>query len=65
MGKLSSQKFQILKYSLLHKQFLPSLQQDCLADNMKPPRVKTGNHVLSNITECAAWNFVAIDPCIS
>ena len=46
-------------------QFLPSLQQDCLTDKMKPPRVKTANHVLNNITENAAWNFVAIDPCIS
>ena len=46
-------------------QFLSSLQQDCLTDAMKPPRVRTANHVLNNITESAAWNFVAIDPCIS
>ena len=46
-------------------QFLYSLQQDCLTDKMKPPRVRTANHVLDHITENAAWNFVAIDPCIS
>ena len=46
-------------------QFLPSLQQDCLTDEMKPPRVSTAKHVLNNINEHAAWNFVAIDPCIS
>ena len=46
-------------------QFLPSLQQDCLTDGMKPPRVSTAKHVLNNINEHAAWNFVAIDPCIS
>lgn len=46
-------------------QFLPSLQQDCLTEAMKPPRVKTANHILNHITENAAWNFVAIDPCIS
>ena len=46
-------------------QFLPSLQQDCLTEEMKPPRVSTAKHVLNNINEHAAWNFVAIDPCIS
>ena len=46
-------------------QFLSSLQQDCLTDAMKPPRVRTANHVLNHISESAAWNFVAIDPCIS
>ena len=46
-------------------QFLPSVQQDCLTDGMKPPRVKTASHILNNVTENAAWNFVAIDPCIS
>ena len=46
-------------------QFLSSLQQDALTDEMKPPRVKTAKHVLDNITENQAWNFVAIDPCIS
>ena len=46
-------------------QFLSSLQQDALTDEMKPPRVKTAKHVLDNITENQAWNLVAIDPCIS
>ena len=36
-----------------------------MTDAQKPPRVKTANHVLNDITENAAWNFVAIDPCIS
>ena len=46
-------------------QFLPSPEQDCLTEEMKPKRVNTANHVMNNITESAAWNFVAIDPCIS
>ena len=45
--------------------YLPSVQQDCLTDEMKPKRVNTAKHVLTNITEGAAWNFVAIDPCLS
>ena len=46
-------------------QFLFSLQQGCLTDGMKPPRVKTASHVLNHIIENAAYNFVAIGPCIS
>ena len=46
-------------------QFLSSLQQDALTDEMKPPRVKTANHVLNNIMENTAWNLVAIDPCFT
>ena len=46
-------------------QFLPSLQQDCLADEMKPARVDTAKYVLKNLTESNAWNFIAIDPCLS
>ena len=46
-------------------QYLTSLQQDCLTDGMKPPRVKTAQHALNNITDNAAWNFIAIDPCFS
>ena len=46
-------------------QFLPCLQQDCLTDEMKPPRVDTAKCLLKNVTESVAWNFIAIDPCIS
>ena len=46
-------------------QFLTSLQQDCLADEMKPARVDTAKYVLKNLTESNAWNFIAIDPCLS
>ena len=46
-------------------QFLPSLQQDCLTDEEKPRRAKTANHVLEHVSESAAFNFVAIDPCFS
>ena len=45
--------------------FLPSLQQDCLTSDMLPLRVKTAEHVLNEITENAAFNFIAIDPCFS
>ena len=45
--------------------YLPSVAQDCLTDEMKPKRVNTAKHVLTNITEIQAWNFVAIDPCLS
>ena len=46
-------------------QFLIALQQDCLTDEMKPPRVKTAEYIRKSLTENAAWNFVAIDPCLS
>ena len=46
-------------------QHLASPQQDCLTDDMKPGRVKTAQHVIDNITENAAFNMVAIDPCYS
>ena len=36
-----------------------------LTDVMKPPKVKTANHVLNNIIENAAWNFVAIETCFT
>ena len=45
--------------------YLPSPQQDCLTGDMLPRRVKTADYVLNQITENAAWNFVAIDPCMS
>ena len=35
-----------------------------LTDEMKPPRVKTANHVLNNM-ENTAWNLVAVDPCFT
>ena len=46
-------------------QYLIALQQDCLTDDRKPPRVKTADYIMNNISETAAWNFVAIDPCLS
>ena len=46
-------------------QYLPSPQQDCLTDDMKPHRVKTADHVLKDVGKGAAWNFVAFDPCFS
>ena len=45
--------------------YLPSPQQDCLTDSMKPGRVKTAEHILKNVAKGAAWNFVAIDPCLT
>ena len=45
--------------------YLNSPQQDCLTESMKPHRVKTADHVLKNVGEGAAWNFVAFDPCFS
>jgi hypothetical protein len=45
--------------------YLPSPQQDCLTDEMKPARVRTAKHLLQHVTKGAAWNFVAIDPCFS
>ena len=32
---------------------------------MKPARVDTAKYVLKNLTESNAWNFIAIDPCLS
>ena len=32
---------------------------------MMPYRVKTADHVLKKVTENAAFNFIAIDPCFS
>lgn len=46
-------------------QYLPSLQQDALTDEEKPRRVKTADHVLQQIAQGAAFNYVAIDPCFS
>ena len=34
-----------------------------LTDEMKPPRVKTANHVLNNMENTA--NLVAVDPCFT
>ena len=45
--------------------YLLSIQQDCLAEEVKPARVKTADAVLRKVTPTAAWNFVAIDPCFS
>ena len=44
-------------------QYLPSPQQDCLTEDMKPVRVKTADHIITNVSKSAAWNYVAIDPC--
>ena len=46
-------------------QFLTALQQDCVTDEMTPPRVKTADFIRMNMTESATCNFVAIDPCLS
>ena len=46
-------------------QYLVATQQDYLTDGMKKARVKTADHVIQNVTENAAWNFVAIDPCFT
>ena len=46
-------------------QYLTALQQDCLTDEMKPAREKTADHITKNVTENVAWNFIAIDPCLS
>jgi len=45
--------------------YLASPQQDCLTEDMKCTRVKTAEHVLKNVSKSAAWNFVAIDPCLT
>ena len=46
-------------------QYLPSIRQDCLTKDMLPARIKTADHVLQWISEGSAWNFVAIDPCLT
>ena len=46
-------------------QYLTALQQDCFTDEMKPPRKKTAEYIMNNVSENAAWNFIAIDPCLS
>ena len=46
-------------------QYLNSPQQDCLTELMKPLRVKTADHIITNVSKSAAWNYVAIDPCFS
>ena len=45
--------------------YLPSVQQDCLTAEDKPKRVKTAEHVIDHVSEHAAFNYVAIDPCFS
>ena len=46
-------------------QYRNAPQQDCLTEQDFPARVRTGQHILRNVTRAAAWNFVAIDPCFS
>ena len=42
-----------------------AVQQDCLTERDYPARIRFAKHVLRNVTQNAAWNFVAIDPCYS
>ena len=45
--------------------YLPAGQQDCLTAGMRPGRVRSAQHVQNNVSENAAFNFVAVDPCFS
>ena len=46
-------------------QWLTALQQDCLTEEMKPPRKKTAEYIINHLSDTAAYNFIAIDPCLS
>ena len=46
-------------------QWLPSASQDYLQEKVKPLRVRTGRHILSNFHPNSWTSHVAIDPCSS